>query len=80
VYQNTLSSFASGKIKLAIPKINNEDMPLRNHKGFSNVTLFTDELYSLPWIWYHCLINEQDLTVSISYLNVLGQDKLNSAT
>ena len=80
VYQQTLSDFAFGEIKVAIPQINGENISLRNREGFSNVTWFTSELYKLPWIWYHCLINEQDLTVSIAYLSVLDRTELNSAT
>ena len=80
LYQQTLSDFASGKIKVAVPQINGENINLRNQEGFSNITWFTSELYNLPWLWYHCLINEQDLTVSIAYLSVLDRTELNSAT
>ena len=80
LYQQTLSDFASGEIKVAVPQIGGENIDLRNQDGFSNVTWFTNELYNLPWLWYHCLINEQDLTVSIAYLSVLDRTELNSAT
>jgi len=80
LYQQTLSDFASGEIKVAVPQIGGENIDLRNQEGFSNVTWFTNELYNLPWLWYHCLINEQDLTVSIAYLSVLDRTELNSAT
>lgn len=80
LYQQTLSDFASGKIKVAVPQINGENINLRNQEGFSNITWFTSELYNLPWLWYHCLVNEQDLIVSIAYLNILDRAELNSAT
>ena len=80
LYQQTLSDFASGEIKVAVPQIGGKNIDLRNQEGFSNVTWFTNELYNLPWLWYHCLINEQDLTVSIAYLSVLDRTELNSAT
>ncbi len=28
-------------------------LPLRDQDGYSNISLFITELYSLPWIWYH---------------------------
>ena len=80
LYQQTLSDFASGEIQVALPQINGENINLRNREGFSNITLFTNELYNLPWIWYHCLVNQQNLTVSIAYLNVLDRAELDSAT
>ena len=80
LYQQTLSDFALGEIKVAVPQIGGKNIDLRDQEGFSNVTWFTNELYNLPWLWYHCLINEQDLTVSIAYLSVLDRTELNSAT
>ncbi len=80
VYQQTLSDFAFGEIKVAIPQINGENISLRNREEFSIITLFTGELYKLPWIWYHCVVNEHDLTVSIAYPSVLDRSELDSAT
>ena len=80
LYQQTLLDFASGEIKVAVPQINGENLSLRNQEGFSNVTLFTSELYHLPWLWYHCRVNEQNLTVCIAYLNVLDRTELDLAT
>ena len=79
LYQQTLSDFASGEIKVAVPQINGENINLRNQEGFSNITWFTNELYNLPWLWYHCLVDEKELTVSIAYLNVLDRSELDSA-
>lgn len=80
LYQQTLSDFASGEIKLAVPQINEENMTLRNQEGFHSITWFTSELYNLPWLWYHCLVSEQNLTVGIAYLSVINRDELDSAT
>lgn len=79
LYQQTLSAFASGEIKVALPQINGENISLRNNEGFSSVVWFTNELYNLPWLWYHCLVNEQYLTVNIAYLNVIDRTELDSA-
>ena len=80
LYRQTLADFASGEIKVAIPQINGENIPLRNREGFSNIAWFTSELYNLPWLWYQCLVNEQNVTVSIAYPSVLDRTELDSAT
>ena len=80
LYQQTLSDFASGEIKVVVPQINGKKIPLRNQEGFSNITWFTSELYNLPWLWYHCMVNEENLTVSIAYPCVLDRAELDSAT
>ena len=71
VYQNTLSKFANGDIKVAIPQIDNKAMPIENKEGMSKITLMTKELYDLPWVWYHCVVNNQEVTVRISYLDAV---------
>ena len=76
VYQNTLSKFASSDINIAIPQIDEKPISLRNKDGYSNITLLTSELYNLPWLWYHCVVNDQNLDVKISYL--LPIENLNS--
>jgi hypothetical protein len=71
IYQNILSKFANGDIKVAIPKLGDNAMPLQNKKGYSTVTLMTSELYNLPWLWYHCVIENQEMTVRVSYLDAI---------
>lgn len=80
MYQQTLSAFALRKITVAVPQSNGENIPLRDREGFSNVTWFTSELFHLPWIWYHCVVNGQELTVSIAYPAVLNHAALDAAT
>ena len=70
-YQSFLSKFSSGDFKIAIPQTNDKAMPFQNDADIANITLFTDELYHLPWIWYRCLFNDQKLVVSISYLDII---------
>ena len=70
-YQNTLAKFANGDIKVAIPQIDESEMILQNKDGYSKITLFTCELYCLPWIWYHCVVNDQKVTVRVSYLDAI---------
>ena len=41
------------------------------------VTVFlTSELYNLPWIWYHCKVDENDIDIKISYYGVIGNNEL----
>ena len=68
-YKNTLSKFTNADIKVAIPQVNGNAMPLQNKEGYSNVTLMTSDLYNLPWIWYHCVVNEQKVDIRVAYLD-----------
>ncbi len=36
-----------------IPLLAGKQMPLRDREGFSNISFYMNELYGLPWIWYH---------------------------
>ncbi len=79
IYKSTLSAFASNDISLYVPQYNESCVELRNEEGYSNVSFMTCELYNLPWIWYHCKVDEYDLTVKISYLDVLDSEELSAA-
>ena len=78
VYKNTLDKFATGDIKLAAPQSDGKALSLRNKEGYSNISLFTSELYNLPWIWYHCVAYDKDLTVKISYLDAIDSPDIKS--
>ncbi len=39
--------------EVRLPKINGDLLPLRNEEGFSDISLFTSELYEMPWVWIH---------------------------
>ncbi len=71
VYQKTLSKFANGEIKVAIPYLGEIPMPLQSNKDYSMVTLISSELYNLPWIWYDCVIGNQIVDIKISYLDAI---------
>ena len=71
VYQKTLSKFANGEIKVAIPCIDESPMPLQSNKDYPMVTLISSELYNLPWIWYDCVIENQIVDIKISYLDAI---------
>ena len=67
-YDALVKRIVSGKIDIAQLFINEKPLELRNKEGYSNITLFTSELYERPWIWYHCVYNSQDYTIKIMYL------------
>ncbi|MBO5512665.1 MAG: hypothetical protein J6B24_13100 [Clostridia bacterium] len=49
------------------PMLNGQPIPYQNREGFSNVTFFPDELYGLPWVWYHCLVEGERVNIQITY-------------
>jgi len=79
VYKKTLSKFESEEIKIAVPQFNGIPISLRNKDGFDNISLMTCELYNLPWLWYHCVVENRNLEIKISYLNVLENTEIHSA-
>ena len=79
IYQKTLSEFESGEIKIAVPQFNGMPIPLRDKDGYDNISLLTCELYHLPWLWYHCVVENRNLDVKISYLNVIENNEIQSA-
>ena len=52
---------------------------LRDAEGFNNITVFTAELYNLPWIWYFCKVQDKSFRVQVAYTCVLDSVKLDSA-
>lgn len=82
LFKKTLHQLETGEIKLAVPQINGKNMTIRDDKGFSKITFMSNELYNLPWIWFHCVSETDDskeITVKISYLSVLDNDDVDNA-
>lgn len=73
-YQQMIDDLSDNTTHIYIPKFNGTDATLRNQEGFSNISLFTKELYNLPWIWYYCLYNNTDVTVKLTYLSSIEVD------
>lgn len=49
------------------PMLNSQPIPYQNMEGFSNITFFPNELYGLPWVWYHCLVEGERVNIQITY-------------
>ena len=79
LFNKTVSAFENKDIDLYVPTIDENVCALRNKEGFSNISLMTAELYNLPWIWYHCNVNDNDIDVKIAYHSVIESSELNSA-
>lgn len=79
-YCDMLMAMAYGKTELCVPQVNGINLPLRSSGG-AEITLFTNELYNLPWIWYQCLFDEKyEITVKLSYIASIGLNDAYSMT
>ena len=76
VYQTVLEALAEGKVPLLIPHFSGKEIGLRDEVDLPRISVFTSELYHLPWIWYHCKVNGQYFRVHISYIDVLEHPAL----
>ena len=54
------------------PMLNSQPIPYQNQEGFSNITFFPGELYDLPWVWYHCLVEGERVNIQITYPSCKG--------
>ena len=79
LFAKTITSFYSKTVELYIPSINEDVCQLRNKEGFSNISLMTTELYNLPWICYHCKVNESYVDIKLAYPSVIGSNEINHA-
>ena len=79
VFEKTLSSYRSGKIKPVIPLLNGKEFPLQNQEGYSNITVHTSELYGLPWVWFHCVWEGHRVNICISNISILDHAELKNA-
>ena len=56
------------------PMLNNIPIAYRNEDVFSNITFLTNEAYNMPWIWYHCVVNGENVTVKITYPDCVNSE------
>jgi len=77
-FAQMLSEFESGKIKMLVPEYNGKLSELRLKEGFPAISLHTKELFGLPWIWYHCVINDKNYQVKVTYPEIVDIDLKNA--
>ncbi len=56
------------------PMLDNTPIAYRNEDGFSSITFLTNESYNMPWIWYHCVTNGENVTVKITYPDCINNE------
>lgn len=57
---------------MVVPMLNGAVIELRNMDNYAQISLFTQELYNLPWIWYHCQYSgDTNLSISITDLSIV---------
>ena len=80
-FQTFFKSVNEKTLSLMIPYYNNEKITLRNRDGYSNITLFPQELYLFPWIWFHCTVEDYYVTIKTTYPENLSlrEDELSAS-
>ncbi len=68
-YETLVNRFVEGKAKIRVPCFAGKPGPLRNQEGYFNITLFSSELYSMPWIWYYWTMKGQNVIIRTTYLS-----------
>ena len=58
---------------------NGKELPLQNREGFSNISLLTNELYGMPWIWYNCVYDDTKISIRVTYPSILNNKEASEA-
>ena len=77
-YPKVLDAFENKTISPLIPCYQDSPFELRVKKGYPTIDVMTLDYYDIPWIWYHCLFEKENLRVQICYLDVLEIPEINS--
>ena len=68
-YTSLLDKFSKNEIELYIPTI--EGTPIEMKEETGGITLFSSELFKLPWIWYRGEYNGGSVVVCITYTAIM---------
>ena len=68
-YTNLLDKFSKKELELYIPEIDNIPIEMKEETG--GITLFSSELFNLPWIWYRGEYNGGSVVVCITYTSIM---------
>lgn len=71
-YRNFLAYFSMDDSKIMVPTCNDVLMDIEGTAEWQKITLFTEELHKLPWIWYYCSYNNKTIVVGTTYYDLLG--------
>ena len=61
---------------IIVPYFKDEQIVLRDEAGYSNIALFTSELFGQPSIWFFPLIDKSNTYIAITYLDMLLSDEI----
>jgi hypothetical protein len=68
-YNVLLDKFSKKELELYIPTIDNVPIEMKEETG--GITLFSSELFKLPWIWYRGEYNGGSVVVCITYTAIM---------
>ena len=71
-YNNFLTIFDYNGSTIKVPTYDGVPMTIEGNAEWQKITLFTEELYGLPWIWYYCKYQENTIVVGTTYCDLLG--------
>lgn len=79
LYEDTLSAFENGKIKVIVPQLEGRDMRLSDRGDGYRISLYTSGSGTLPQIWYHYMFDDIHVMVICTYVSVLGDENVDNA-
>lgn len=71
-YNDFLALLDNNGSTVKVPTYDGVPMTIEGNAEWQKITLFTEELYGLPWIWYYCKYQENTIVVATTYCDLLG--------
>ncbi|MBO4394831.1 MAG: hypothetical protein J5819_00605 [Eubacterium sp.] len=65
VFYSFIENLESNKKSIPLPYLSGEAMEVSSSVEWQRISLFTEELFGLPWIWFYCSYKEQTVVVSL---------------
>ncbi|MBO7658827.1 MAG: hypothetical protein J6T65_05885 [Clostridia bacterium] len=65
VFYSFIENLGSNKKSIPLPYLSGEPMEVSSSVEWQRISLFTKELFGLPWIWFYCGYGEQTVVVSL---------------
>ncbi len=74
-----LAEYLSDKSKWKCPYLNGNIFPMGNDPVYPPITVFANELYEYPWIWYTGYWKDDSIKIRTLYLELVEEVDLSSA-
>ena len=78
-YNNFLTVVEDKGATIKVPTYDNVPMVIEGNAEWQRITLLTEELYGLPWIWFYCKYQDNTLVVGTTYCDLLGISEVDKA-